>query len=181
MASWDDDDNNNKSSCSKYFLFKSFSTLISIIDEETKASRIPPLTLQILLENAVKHNVISSINPLTINIISDGDFIHVKNILKKKPYVGVSTGFGLKTVYLHTFSNDRYPIDERLDALGEMLDPMKFFRINRSTIVNFEAINSMYAYSKSRVNVELKAPVELSFVSSTERSGAFKDWLSGKL
>jgi len=86
-----------------------------------------------------------------------------------------------KSVYLHTFANDRYPIDERLDALEEMLDPLKFFRVNRSTIINFEAIDNMYAYSKSRVNVELKAPLDLSFISSTERSGPFKDWLSGKL
>jgi DNA-binding LytR/AlgR family response regulator len=86
-----------------------------------------------------------------------------------------------KTVYLHTFANNRYPIDERLDALGEMLDPLKFFRLNRSAIINFEAIDNMYAYSKSRVNVELKTPCDLSFTSSSERSAAFKDWLSGKL
>jgi len=37
----------------------------------------------------------------------------------------------------------------------------------------------MYAYSKSRVNVELKKPLTLSFVSSTERSANFKEWLGG--
>lgn len=85
-----------------------------------------------------------------------------------------------KTVYLHTFSNDRYPIDERLDALENTVDPRMFFRVNRSAIVNFKAIGDMYAYSKSRVNIELKKPIDLSFTSSTDRSSDFKDWLSGK-
>ncbi len=85
-----------------------------------------------------------------------------------------------KTVYLHTFTNDRYPIDERLDGLEQSLDPDQFFRINRTAIISFAAIENMYAYSKSRVNVELKKPLTLSFVSSTERSADFKEWLGGK-
>ena len=86
-----------------------------------------------------------------------------------------------KAVYLHTFSDERYPIDERLDALEKILDPYLFFRVNRSAIVNFKAIHEMYAYSKSRVNIELKKPLELSFTSSTERSSDFKEWLAGKI
>ncbi|MFP4469218.1 MAG: LytR/AlgR family response regulator transcription factor [Bacteroidales bacterium] len=86
-----------------------------------------------------------------------------------------------KSVYLHTFSDERYPIDERLDALEEILDPYLFFRVNRSAIVNFKAIHEMHAYSKSRVNIELKKPLELSFTSSTERSADFKEWLAGKI
>jgi DNA-binding LytR/AlgR family response regulator len=86
-----------------------------------------------------------------------------------------------KTVYLHTFTNDRYPIDDRLDALEHSLDPQQFFRINRTAIINFGAIENMYAYSKSRVNVELKKPLTLSFVSSTERSSDFKEWLGGNV
>lgn len=84
-----------------------------------------------------------------------------------------------KTVYLHTFSNDRYPVDERLDGLEQSLNPDQFFRLSRTAIINFGAIENMYAYSKSRVNVELKKPLTLSFVSSTERSANFKEWLGG--
>lgn len=86
-----------------------------------------------------------------------------------------------KTVYLHTFADDRYPIDDRLDSMEEVLDPEKFFRVNRGAIVNFEAIDEMEAYSKSRVHITLKKPLTLDFVSSTERSGAFKTWLSGNI
>lgn len=85
-----------------------------------------------------------------------------------------------KTVYLHTFGDKRYPIDERLDSLEEVLDPDQFFRVNRGAIVNFDAIDEMEAYSKSRVHMTLKKPLDMDFVSSTVRSGAFKNWLSGK-
>lgn len=85
-----------------------------------------------------------------------------------------------KTVYLHTFGDMRYPIDDRLDSLEEVLDPDQFFRVNRGAIVNFEAIDEMEAYSKSRVHMTMKKPLNHDFVSSTERSGAFKTWLSGK-
>lgn len=85
-----------------------------------------------------------------------------------------------KTVYLHTFHDDRYPVDDRLDSLEEVLEPEHFFRVNRGAIVNFEAIDEMESYSKSRVHMTLKKPLDLDFVSSTERSGAFKIWLSGK-
>jgi DNA-binding LytR/AlgR family response regulator len=85
-----------------------------------------------------------------------------------------------KTVYLHNFNNDRYHIDDRLDTLEEVLDPEKFFRVNRGAIVNYDAIDEMETYSKSRVHMTLKKPVSVDFVSSAERSGAFKKWLSGK-
>ena len=85
-----------------------------------------------------------------------------------------------KTVYLHTFGDDRYPVDERLDNLEEVLDPDAFFRVNRGAIVNYDAIDEMETYSKSRVHMTLKKPVSVDFVSSAERSGAFKRWLSGK-
>ena len=85
-----------------------------------------------------------------------------------------------KTVYVHTFGDKRYPIDDRLDSLEEVLDPVQFFRVNRGAIVSFDAIEEMEAYSKSRVHMTLKKPLDLDFVSSTERSGAFKTWLSGK-
>ena len=50
------------------------------LSEKIMATRIPPLTIQILIENAVKHNEISEEDPLEIDIKMDnGDFITVRN------------------------------------------------------------------------------------------------------
>ncbi|WP_160114503.1 sensor histidine kinase [Aquimarina sp. AU474] len=45
---------------------------------------IPPMTLELLFENAIKHNIIASNTPLKISIISDGDTIKVINNFQPK-------------------------------------------------------------------------------------------------
>ncbi len=70
---------------------------------------IAPLTLQTLVENAVKHNVISKTKPLYVDIsfLSDADkgtpgkrgpYITVTNNLNKKKATGLSTRFGLQSL-----------------------------------------------------------------------------------
>ncbi|MEZ4888404.1 MAG: LytTR family DNA-binding domain-containing protein [Chitinophagales bacterium] len=86
-----------------------------------------------------------------------------------------------KTNFIITFNNKKYVIDQYLDELENILDTQKFFRINRQFIVNFDAITGMYAYSKSRVKLDLKPPFEgADTVVSTQRSPIFKQWLIGK-
>ena len=60
---------------------------------------IPPLTLQMLIENAVKHNVISEQKPLTIEIGVNGEgLLFVQNNLQKKRGAVPSTGTGLQNI-----------------------------------------------------------------------------------
>jgi LytS/YehU family sensor histidine kinase len=63
-------------------------------------SMIPPLVLQMLVENAIKHNVISEENPLSIHIFVEGDFIVVENnVQRKSGQIEDSTGVGLDNIY----------------------------------------------------------------------------------
>lgn len=57
-----------------------------------------PLALQILIENAVKHNEISYENPLTITIHDDDDFLYVSNNKKLRSHLPESNQIGLKTL-----------------------------------------------------------------------------------
>jgi two-component system, LytTR family, response regulator len=75
----------------------------------------------------------------------------------------------------------RYPVDETLEQLDGRLDSSRFFRINRQLIVGIDAIEEMYAYSKSRVKIKLKpAYTQGDAIVSTERSPGFKRWLTGE-
>ncbi len=58
---------------------------------------LPPLVLQMLVENAIKHNIISKEKPLKIEITASGDSISVINNLQKKSGVD-STGQGLVNI-----------------------------------------------------------------------------------
>ena len=65
------------------------------IDEKYLEKEIPPLALQLLVENAVKHNEISETNPLTVKIFYKNGFIYVENILKPRTVMAEGTGNGL--------------------------------------------------------------------------------------
>jgi DNA-binding LytR/AlgR family response regulator len=84
-----------------------------------------------------------------------------------------------KANFLVTKDNRRFPIDYNLDQLEELLDPKKFFRINRQFIIGFHAITEMFTYSKSRVLIKLNPPSKLETIVSSERSASFKSWLDG--
>ena len=56
---------------------------------------LPPISLQILLENVIKHNEVSSMKPLLINVSVSSNYVVIRNKLIKKTYVQPSTGTGL--------------------------------------------------------------------------------------
>ena len=68
------------------------------LTKEVKQSNIPPLTLQLLLENAIKHNVISNRKPLLIEIYEEEEFLIIRNNLQRKPRPSKGTGVGLQNI-----------------------------------------------------------------------------------
>lgn len=86
-----------------------------------------------------------------------------------------------KVNFIITHQGRRYPIEYSLEQLEEIFDPRVFFRVNRQYIVNIRAIDEMYAFSKSRVRLQLVPPSEHEIIVSTERSPNFKQWLQGQL
>jgi len=59
---------------------------------------LPPSTLQILVENAIKHNTISSDSPLRISIFPEGEFLIVENSLQQSQNNDTSNGVGLSNI-----------------------------------------------------------------------------------
>jgi LytS/YehU family sensor histidine kinase len=55
------------------------------------------LVLQMLLENCIKHNIVSADLPLKVMISVKDDMIHVENVLQRKE-TGNSTGQGLRNI-----------------------------------------------------------------------------------
>ncbi len=75
-----------------------------------------------------------------------------------------------------TFDNTIYPVDYTLDKIAKMIDPDKFFRINRQYIISIESIISINTYFNSRLKLKIKAGKE-EIVVSRDKVKDFKSWL----
>ena len=74
-----------------------FSVDIQIPEEWTK-ELIPSFSLQLLVENAMKHNVISKKQPLLVEIYTEGNYLVVRNLLQERRDSVESTGTGLSNL-----------------------------------------------------------------------------------
>lgn len=78
------------------------------IKEEYHHRKIAPVTLQNLVENAIKHNTADAEAPLTIQLFVEDDYLVVKNNLQKKNFVETSNKQGLGNMQsLYHFLSDR--------------------------------------------------------------------------
>jgi two-component system, LytTR family, sensor kinase len=68
------------------------------VAEEKLHQKIVPLSLQILMENAIKHNIVSSAKPLQIDVFAENGKLIVRNTLQKKQQHPESTGIGLDNI-----------------------------------------------------------------------------------
>lgn len=83
-----------------YLLKQRYGNNLSLhVDSEEVSGYVVPLSLQMLVENAIKHNVISKSKPLDIKIHDrESEYICVSNNLQLKMTPEISTGFGLQSI-----------------------------------------------------------------------------------
>ncbi|MEM8568208.1 MAG: sensor histidine kinase [Bacteroidota bacterium] len=91
-------------------------SLVFVIEEMEMADlQVVPLSIQMLAENALKHNVVSEDEPLIIRIYKDQEFIAVENNLQKKNILKEeSSGVGLENIKAryHMLSSGEVEIKE---------------------------------------------------------------------
>lgn len=80
---------------------ENFNVIIKVNDQMLQR-KIPILALQMLMENAVKHNEISAKNPLYMDFYSEGKWIVGKNVLQKRTGYIESTNMGLNNLNTRT-------------------------------------------------------------------------------
>ena len=85
-----------------------------------------------------------------------------------------------KITFMMTREGRKYPVDYTLENLEIMIDPTRFFRINRQYIINIDAIQQMHAHTKARVRIDLLPAANEEVIVSTEKSPLFKKWLEGE-
>ncbi|MBW8684660.1 sensor histidine kinase [Chitinophaga rhizophila] len=96
-----------------YILHQRFETALNVtidVPEDYLDCRIPPLSIQLLLENAIKHNALSPEKPLNICIsVNTNEELDVVNNCRPKKVAAESTGLGLQNIrdrFLLLFNRD---------------------------------------------------------------------------
>lgn len=68
------------------------------VPAEKMQKKIVPLSLQILMENAIKHNIVSAEKPLHIDVFAENGSLVISNNLQMKNQINESTGIGLDNI-----------------------------------------------------------------------------------
>ncbi|MBK9290435.1 MAG: response regulator transcription factor [Bacteroidetes bacterium] len=155
---------------------------------------LKPIVHEELAAALKKYEVFSSNNRPVINLQS------IKNLLsadekKYRDRFSVTIGSKIKVievsdiaycfahenaVYTRLTDGSTFTLDYTLDKLESLLNPDKFFRINRKFIIALKSIQSMHAYSRGRIKLILAPKPEDDFdtIVSTDRAASFREWLN---
>ena len=85
--------------------------------------------------------------------------------------------FADKSSWLTTREGLNVSIEYSLDKLGELLDPKRFFRVNRAFLVSLDSVHTIHAYSGGKLKLDLRPPPRLEVFVSGDRITPFKEWL----
>ncbi len=129
----------------------------SIVFEIPEASRNPeakivPLSLQLLLENAVKHNVVTTAKPLQITVIEEDGSLVVQNNLQEKQTVKKSSGVGLYNIQQrYGILTDRTVEIEKTKSEFKVRLPMLSKQVSVVEIQKEYIMDRRYEKAKERV------------------------------
>lgn len=122
------------------------------VNENDRKSFVVPLSLQLLLENCIKHNFATSAKPLKIKIYSENGNLIIENNLQQREQVKESAGIGLSNIvqrYALLTKHNVYV--EKSDAFFKVKIPMLTQKITPMTTTND---NEKAAYDKAVKRVD---------------------------
>ncbi|MBN1480405.1 hypothetical protein JXA70_09050 [candidate division KSB1 bacterium] len=122
-----------------FLLGKRFGTKFKLnidIPDEWHASKIPPMALQLLVENAIQHNAVLESAPLVVDVFADDFKIIVRNNIRRDAMNRVATsehagndGFGIGLANLqkryHLLANQEIIIENKPDVFVVKLPIIK--------------------------------------------------------
>ena len=82
-----------------------------------------------------------------------------------------------KATFLQSLDKNRFIIDYTLEQVEQLVDPDRFFRINRKYLVSLEAVKDIVTYSNSRLRLILHQTDDMDVIVSREKVQDFKKWL----
>jgi len=120
-------------------------------------SKVVPLSLQLLLENAVKHNTVTTSKPLHIKIYEADGFLIVENNLQPKQIIKKSSGVGLSNIMqrYQLLTNKKVNISQQANSFAVAI-PMLTKQVSIMRTTSTSRIDDGYVRARKHVE-ELKA------------------------
>lgn len=166
----------------KAFKLNSIDYLLKPIDEDElknaidkfKSLQSKPQNMQVDIEQ-IKRLLV---NPLDKNY-KERFTVKIGQHLKMIPVDQIECFYSEnKGTYIFTSDRRDYLIDSTLEHLESMLDPVKFFRVNRKFYINIKAIKDIISYTNSRLKIVLHSFSETEIIVSREKVRDFKSWIN---
>jgi hypothetical protein len=121
-------------------------------DFDNLEARVVPLSLQLLLENTIKHNVVSENKPLQITIYIQDNYLVVQNNLQKKEVLQDRQGVGLQNIVSrYALLSKRKVLVEQTETEFKVLIPILTKQIAAMETNTISNENLAYARAKERV------------------------------
>jgi two-component system, LytTR family, response regulator len=146
-----------------------FKNLKSRLSETTQPAIAPIIDLQAALQLLSKREYKNRF------MVKIGE--HIRSVTTDNISLFYAEG---RNAYIVTNEGKRLIIDYKLETLEEMLDPKIFFRVNRTFVLEINAIKDVLVYSNSRLKVMLNLNFDKEIIVSRERVNDFKTWFDGQ-
>jgi len=126
----------------------------------------------------VLEKILAINNPDTGKIYKSRFMVKVGDKIKSVPIEDILVFYSQeKASYIRTRDAHTYCIDYALDQLEPMLDPEKYFRINRKYIVSIYTCTNILAWTNSRLRLKIDGIDDSDIIVARERVQEFKNWL----
>jgi DNA-binding LytR/AlgR family response regulator len=122
-----------------------------------------------------------SIGDLSVQIVKSYKtrfFVKIGNHFHSIPVDNIDCFYIVERgVFFKTNNGKNYNLDHSLDQVQQLIDPEKFFRINRNYLIQINAIQDIYNYSSSRLGIKINGIDHLDLIVSRDKVSEFKKWL----
>ena len=122
------------------------------VNETEKKGFVVPLSLQLLLENCIKHNLATTSKPLHIKIFSENGFLCIENNLQQRELTNDRKGIGLENiVQRYSLVTERNVFIDKTEDYFKVKIPLLTEKLNIMTI---NKTDELLAYEKAAKRVE---------------------------
>ncbi|MCB2407097.1 LytR/AlgR family response regulator transcription factor [Hymenobacter lucidus] len=133
------------------------------------APQLSPALVQ-ELRQALQHNARSYRQRFSVRLRNDLHLLAVDDVAYLQADEGV--------IFAVDKAGSRFPLGGTLTELEQQLDPNRFFRLNRSELVNIAYVEKAEAYFNNRLAVKIRYSAT-ALITSAAQTPEFRKWLEG--